>query len=102
MYPTGSLIQDTPATAAYTKAVHHLRDLMAKYSGFGAEDTEPRWVANDAIASFLKSEEVHIPESAYEWQLYSSQPGAEKAAKEMSAALRAIIDTIPVTLANPF
>ena len=45
-------------------------------------------------------EGIQIPDTANDWELYSSEPGAAKAARDLTAALKRTIRAIPGLIAD--
>lgn len=74
-------------------AIKEYRTLTNKTSNFGSLDTEPRWHFTYAIEKSLEGKKV-IPQSAYEWELFSDMRGAEKVANKMTKLTEIIVNFI--------
>ena len=76
---------------SFTEAVEEFRTAQEEYKEFGAWDTEPRSVFRLLIEDLYEGNEVKVPTTIRGWQLYSTMPGAGKAAKALASAARAAI-----------
>jgi len=65
---------------------------MEKEAEFGALDTEPMYHASRYLRAGLINDDPQapLPATAREWELYTSMPGAERAAKRLTAATRSL------------
>lgn len=76
------------------QAAHdHFTEVQKKLSKFGAEDTEPDFVYQDAVKAAMQGQ-PYEPRDANAWQLYSELPGADKAAVRLNHALQRVVNVI--------
>jgi len=69
-----------------------LKSDMAKFSKYGAIDTEPRNVVYHLIRRGYRGKTVNIPRTADAWELYSSMEGVEEVANQLGEQLEKVID----------
>lgn len=71
-----------------------LENLMSKKSHLGSDDSEPHHQLRHSLRSKIEKNVDYIPENADDWELYSSEKGAEELAKEMTEKLKNIISSL--------
>jgi hypothetical protein len=84
----------SPHLLAVKAAVDEFHNVQAKHIKLGACDTEPCFVFERILEDAIDGEDVEIPTTAGEWELYTSSPGAEDAAKEMRNAAYAVVERV--------
>lgn len=67
---------------------------QSKYAEFGASDTEPDWVFQNALARAINGEEATMPTSPRDWQLFADVKGCGRAARALTAACRKAVKLI--------
>jgi len=67
--------------------------LMIELSNYGASDTEPSCVLADTFQRAFMDDEIQIPTTAEEWQLYSDMPGANKVARRLANKVKKVLKT---------
>jgi hypothetical protein len=75
-------------------AVTAFEATQAAYSEFGAMDTEPDGVFQYTLARAINGNEVVMPVSSRDWQLYSDVKGCGAAARALTAACRKAVKII--------
>jgi hypothetical protein len=75
-------------------AVKAFEAAQAKYSEFGARDTEPDGVFQSTLATAINGNEVVMPISSRDWQLYSDVKGCGLAARALTSACRKAVKLI--------
>lgn len=75
-------------------AVKAVEAAQAKYSEFGARDTEPDGVFQYTLARAINGNEVVMPISSRDWQLYSDVKGCIAAARALTSACRKAVKII--------
>lgn len=68
-----------------------LKSDMAKFSKYGAIDTEPRNLMYALIKKAYEGNKVNIPRTADGWELYSSMEGVEEVASQLGEQLEKVI-----------
>jgi|APSaa5957512493_1039668.scaffolds.fasta_scaffold224115_2 hypothetical protein len=68
--------------------------LSRKFAKFGASDTEPDAVFQWCLRDKVNGVDVRIPQSARDWQLYSSMQGVGLAASHLTKALVRCLDSL--------
>lgn len=76
---------------SFAEAVEEFRSAQEEYADFGASDTEPRCVFRLLIEDLYEGNEVKVPTTIRGWQLFSTMPGAGKAARALTRAAKAAI-----------
>jgi L-alanine-DL-glutamate epimerase-like enolase superfamily enzyme len=71
-----------------------LKSDMAKFSKYGAIDTEPRNVVYDLIRKAFKGRNPKVPRTADAWELYSSMEGVEEVANQLGEQLKVVVDAL--------
>lgn len=80
-------------------AVTEFEAAQAKYSEFGARDTEPDGVFQRYLAKSLTQPDIKLPTTGEQWQLFTSTMACGNAARALTAALRkavAVVRDCPV------
>lgn len=75
-------------------AVKAFEAAQAKYSEFGARDTEPDAVFQCTLARAVNGDEVIMPTSPREWQLFADLKGCGAAARALTSACRKAVNII--------
>ena len=68
--------------------IHALNRTMFLGGKYGARDTEPLYHCDHALACALNGKPVMIPQSADNWELYSTATGREKFANILTTRLQ--------------
>jgi hypothetical protein len=63
-------------------------------SSLGATDTEPDWQFENAVRIALRDDKVAVPTTADGWELFTTQAGAEAAARKLHDACRPICELV--------
>jgi hypothetical protein len=79
----------------YEEAFQKVEERFAKFSDFGAQDTEPDWHKENEIRRYLNGED-HRDLDVDQWELYD-QPGAKAAAKSLNGAMKKLYNIITKT-----
>lgn len=75
-------------------AVKAFEAAQAKYSAFGANDTEPDGVFQYTLARAINGNEVVMPISSRDWQLFVDIKGCGAAARALTSACRKAVKLI--------
>jgi len=79
---------------AFKQSVRDWENVSHKWAKCGAADSEPDGVFQVSLAKAFSGYPLKIPNNAEAWDLYCSQPEAEKAASDLTAALSQCIDKL--------
>lgn len=79
-------IGDMMALADVKDAINSFEQVQRSLNGFGAGDTEPDCEFQYMLSQAVQGKPVETEKDANGWQLYSSEPGAEEAARKLSEA----------------
>ena len=75
-------------------AVKAFEAAQAKYSEFGASDTEPDGVFQHTLARAINGDEITLPISPRDWQLFADIKGCGAAARALTSACRRAVKII--------
>lgn len=75
-------------------AVKAFEAAQAKYAEFGARDTEPDGVFQHTLARVVNGDEVIMPTSSRDWQLFVDIKGCGVAARALTSACRRAVNII--------
>lgn len=78
-------------TSAFEVAVADYFRTAELYAEYGAADTEPSTVFALMVKAVVDGDKVTNPRSVRGWELYSTMPGATRAAKALHAAAALVI-----------
>lgn len=76
------------------KLARKFEETQAKWSEYGAYDTEPDFLFQKALRKALEEKDVHVPRTAEHWQLYIGDMDCSKAAMEMTETCLAVVHAI--------
>lgn len=78
------------------EALRQFRDVQNRLADFGASDTEPDWVMQNAVAVHLglRKGRQTLPATADAWELYTASMDCSAAAAQLTDALRTLIETL--------
>lgn len=79
-------------TTTFAQAANTWYSLSEKYAEFGASDTEPRAeFAMMIVALHDDREDVKVPATAAQWQLFSDMKGADRVARVLTLAAKRVV-----------
>ena len=76
------------------KEVETMDFIMASFSKFGAEDSEPDSVYHSLLADAVNGAEVKVPRTAREWELFSGMEHVERVARAMASHTQYVVNLI--------
>jgi len=76
------------------ESISKFNNLWKQYTKYGTNDSEPRWVKNKVFQQAFDLKYPKFPETANDWEIYSSVKGAEEAAKNLTKALKEVVNNL--------
>ena len=75
------------------QSVTKMEEVMQKYSGFGASDTEPDWQFQNLLARVVQGKEYKIPQGE-EWELYTATMSCKRAANALTSQAARVVKAV--------
>lgn len=76
------------------KLIKAFETRQEKYADLGATDTEPDWQFQNVLRTTILGGVAKMPETARDWELYSREAGAGRAARSLTAAAKKVVEHI--------
>lgn len=89
-----SATETTNHLDAVKAAIRHFQAMQAKYSEYGAYDSEPDGVFQGILWKVLNGEDAKIPQTGDGWELYASSMDCSEAASALHLAALGAVQTI--------